>query len=348
MIIKGKSRAEPMKLALHLENAETNERVELLETRHTIGDDLRTALVEMYAHAAGTKCTKPLYHAAISPAQTITREQINEAVDALEQKLGFDDQARVIVLHEKHGRQHIHVVWSRIDLETMTAVHDGHNYRKHEEVARDLERKFGHERVQGAHHEREGIARPDRTPSRAELRQEERTGIRGKKVKEEVTAIFRSSDTPQAFEAALAEHGYMLARGDRRDFVIVDQGGGTHSLARRIDGVKAAELRAFMAPLDPATLLSADEAKEAQISRVATLGTADGALEAAKLAQKYARGQGYVSQSTTALKDHKERQAALNAVFEREQQLQKTSPKGQTDPDIQTSHNLDEGPGPKM
>jgi hypothetical protein len=42
----------------------------------------------------------------------------------------------------------------------------------------------------------------------------------------------------------LAEHGYMLARGDRRDFVIVDREGGIHSLARRIDGMKAAELRA--------------------------------------------------------------------------------------------------------
>ena len=51
-------------------------------------------------------------------------------------------------------------------------------------VARDLERRFGHDRVQGAHHERAGVERPDRSPSRAELRQEEKTGVKGRQVKE--------------------------------------------------------------------------------------------------------------------------------------------------------------------
>ena len=175
-------RRDPQQLANYLGNAEKNERVKLVETRGTIAQDLRGALVEMDAYAAGTKCEKPLYHAAISPEppHRLTAEQRSEAVDALEQKLGLNGHARVVVMHEKLGRQHIHVVWSRIDLEKMRSVSDSHNYRKHEEVARDLERRFGHDRVQGAHHERDGVERPDRTPSRAELRQEERTGITGK------------------------------------------------------------------------------------------------------------------------------------------------------------------------
>jgi hypothetical protein len=152
--------------------------------------------------------------------------------------------------------QYVHVVWSRIDLDKMRAVSDSHNFRKHEEVSRDLERRFGHDRVQGAHHEREGMERPDRTPSRAELQQQERTGITGKRVKEEVTAAFRTSDGPEAFRAALQERGYTLARGDQRDYVILDQKGGIHSLARRIDGMKAAELREFMAALDPESVPS--------------------------------------------------------------------------------------------
>jgi hypothetical protein len=119
----------------------------------------------MDAYAAGTRCEKPLYHAAISPEppHRLTPEQRAEAIDALEQKLGLTDHARVVVMHEKEGREHIHVVWSRIDLEHMRSVSDSHNYRKHEEVARDLERRFGHDRVQGAHHERDGVERPDRT-----------------------------------------------------------------------------------------------------------------------------------------------------------------------------------------
>jgi hypothetical protein len=67
MIIKGKSRAGPQQLATHLGNAEKNERVSLIETRGTVAQDLRGALVEMDAYAIGTKCERSLYHAAMSP-----------------------------------------------------------------------------------------------------------------------------------------------------------------------------------------------------------------------------------------------------------------------------------------
>ena len=264
MIIKGKSRAGAASLARHLGNAETNERITLLETRGTVATDLQGALAEMEAHAAGSRCERPLYHAAISPGlqYRLTPEQELEAVDALEAELGLTGHARIIVVHEKYGRRHYHTVWSRIDLETMRAVSDSHNYRKHELVSRALEKSFGHERVQGAHVERDGVKRPARTPSRSELRQEERTGVKGKLVRAEVTAIFRASDNAQAFAAALEERGYVLAQGDRRDFVIIDPAGGTHSLARRIEDVKAEQLRQFMAPIDRASLPSASAAQE--------------------------------------------------------------------------------------
>jgi hypothetical protein len=316
VIIKGKSRSSPGALAAHLENAETNERVTLLETRGTVAQDLRGALIEMDAVAAGTNCEKPLYHAAISPEppNRLTPEQRTEAIDALEKKLGLEGHARAVVMHEKLGREHIHVVWSRIDVGQMRAVHDGHNYRKHEEVARDLERRFGHERVQGAHAERGGPdglkgPRPDRTPSRAELRQEERTGIKGKDVKAQVTALFKGSDGPEAFQVALAEKGYQLAKGDRRDFVIIDQRGGIHSLARRIEGVKAADLRDFMSPVDLENLPNAIEAKAAAMLRFQKLKEA---REDVALERGYGRGDGYVSQAQAAQKDFERRQKELN------------------------------------
>jgi hypothetical protein len=169
MIIKGKSRSGPRQLAAHLGNAEKNERVSLFEVRGVVAEDLRGALVEMDALAAGTRCEKPLYHAAISPAppHKLTDRQIDIAVNSLELEMDLAGHPRVIVIHEKLGREHIHVVWSRIDLENMKAISDSHNYRRHEVIARDLEKQFDHERVQGAHHEREGVERPDRTPSRA-------------------------------------------------------------------------------------------------------------------------------------------------------------------------------------
>ena len=313
MIIKGKSRSGPSSLAAHLGNAEKNERVQLLETRGTIAQDLRGALVEIDAYAAGTRCEKPLYHAAMSPEppHRLTPEQRSEAVDALEVKMGLVGHSRVVVLHEKMGREHIHVVWSRIDLAHMKSVSDSHNYRRHEEVARDLERRFGHERVQGAHHERDGVQRPDRTPSRAELRQEERSGIKGKDVKAEVTALFQKSDGPDAFRSALAGNGYILAEGDRRDFVIVDRAGGVHSLAKRIDNMKVAALREFMEPMDRNSLPSVEEAKD--LARQARDARDDAQLE-----KSYSHGDGYVSQSQAAQKESERRQDALNASANRD------------------------------
>jgi hypothetical protein len=313
MIIKGKSRAGPSQLAAHLGNAEKNERVKLLETRGTIAQDLRGALVEMDAYAVGTRCQKSLYHAAMSPEppHRLSPEQRAEAVDALEKKLGLEGHVRVVVMHEKLGREHIHVVWSRIDIGKMRSVSDSHNYRKHEEVARDLERRFGHDRVQGAHHERDGMKRPDRTPSRAELRQEERTGITGKQVKADVTAAFEMSDTLEAFKAALEERGYILAKGDRRDFVIVDRAGGIHSLARRIDGMKAVPLREFMSALDRDNLPSTERVRIDILDRERRSREAKEARGEARVEKGYSRGGDYVSQSTAALKDHKRRQKKL-------------------------------------
>ena len=55
-------------------------------------------------------------------------------------------------------------------------MRDSHNYRKHELVARELEREFGHDRVQGVHVEREGQERPERTPPKWVMQQGERLG----------------------------------------------------------------------------------------------------------------------------------------------------------------------------
>ena len=160
MIIKGKSVGGGKRLAVHLMRTDTNERAEVREIRGVAAENLRGALLEMEAVASGSRTTKPFYHASINTRadERLTDEQRTHAIDRLEEKLGLTGQPRVVVVHEKEGREHCHIVWSRIDLDRMRAISDSHNYRKHEEVARDLEREFGHERVQGAHAERDGKA----------------------------------------------------------------------------------------------------------------------------------------------------------------------------------------------
>ncbi len=272
MVIKGGSISGAARFAAHLQRTDTNEiRNEVIEMRDVAAPDLRGALREMEAVAAACpNCKKPLYQASINTQahERMTDEQRMKAVDRLEKELGLTGQPRVVVVHEKNdGREHCHVVWSRIDLDKMRVISDSHNYRKHELVARELEREFGHERVQGAHIERNGQPRPPRTPSHKEIQQGARTGVSPKQAREHLTALWQRADNGKAFAEGLAQSGWILARGDRRDFVAIDQKGGTHSLSRRIDGATAKMVRERLADLKPETLPSVAEARATQQAR---------------------------------------------------------------------------------
>ena len=158
----------------------------------------------------------------------------------------------------------MHVVWCRVDARRKVAISDSWNYAIHEEAARHLERIFGHQRTQGAFAERDAVARPERTPSTAEMQQAARLRIDLAALTKEVTQIWRQTNGAAAFQAALVEHGYVLARGDRRQYVLVDRAGGVHSLARRIEGARVAAIRERLSTLDLASLPSIDEAREKQ------------------------------------------------------------------------------------
>ena len=182
-------------------------------------------------------------------------------------------QPRAVVAHVKEGRAHVHIAWSRIDGETLRAIPDSFNYLRHELVARELEDEFGHRRVQGAHIGKNGD-RPDRTPSHAEMQQAGRSGLDPRQAKAQLTEIWNRTDSGKAFCAAAEEQGWAMARGDRRDFVLVDLTGEPHSLARRIDGAKAKEIRARMGDVDAASLPSVEEAKALQRERFRAINDA--------------------------------------------------------------------------
>jgi hypothetical protein len=266
MVIKGRARGGPSALAAHLERRDTNEIVRVMELRGVSATDVRGALREMDCMGSGAKSVRTLYHAAINtaPGERLTDDQKRQAADRLEKELGFSGQPRVIVEHVKKNREHMHVVFLRIDTERMVAIPDSHNYRKHEMVARDLEREFAHRPVQGVHIDRQGRERPKRTPSHDEMQQAERSGLTPQQAKEQITRLWHQADSGKAFAASLDAEGWVLAKGDRRDFVLVDSAGETHSLARRIDGAKAVDLWKHMADIDPANLLTVETAKAMQ------------------------------------------------------------------------------------
>jgi hypothetical protein len=83
-----------------------------------------------------------------------------------------------------------------------------------------------------------------------------------------VPTVFFSSlaaqrHTSSAAKAVRKVHAgiYLVCKGDRRDFCIIDPGGKEHSLAKRIDGAKAAEVRERMADIDREELPSVAEGR---------------------------------------------------------------------------------------
>lgn len=269
MNIKGTSRAGGRELAKHLLNAETNETVKIFSVDGTVAQDLYGAFDEMEAVASGTRCQKPLYHAKISPdpkEPAMTPAQWTRAVEALRDQLGFEGHAYAAVLHRKYGaahpdilREHMHVVFCRINPDTMRAMHDGHNYRQHEFVARQLETEFGHARIQGAHIDRDGVERPQRTPPDWAMQQAAKSGIQPRDVAATVKALWQEHGTGPAFVAALRSADLTLAMG-RRDLVVLDQAGDVHTLARCLN-VKVAEIRQRLADVDRSKVPTVEDAR---------------------------------------------------------------------------------------
>lgn len=257
MIINGGSRCNGAFFAKHLGNAENNERVNLADIRGLAAKNISQALYEMKAVASGTRCKNFFYHANLNPRddEHLTAAQWDTAVDTLEKELGLEGQARFVVEHEKHGRVHRHVVWSRIDVDKMIAVKMDNDFAKHQAVSRQLEKEFGLAQGQSVlGPEIKKGQRPERRPKPWETFRGQKSGVRVKDLKEEVTGLWRGADSAEAFVSALEAHGYILAQGDSRTYCIVDRHGDAHSLARRIEGVKTAEVKERLSGIDPKTL----------------------------------------------------------------------------------------------
>lgn len=271
MILKGSCRANCADLATHLMNGYDNERVELGEVRGTIADDLHGAFAEIEAIASGTRAQKPLFSLSVNPYEALTREQYFEAIDAIESRLGLTGQPRAVVFHEKDGREHCHVVWSRIDGVQMKAISDSFYKSRLCDMAVALAEQFGHELPEGLKRWKEKNRRFEEKlePSLAETANAKKTGISAAERREEITSAYVQADSATAFVNALEEKGYVLARGDIRAFVIVDKFGDVHSLSRYVKGVRAKEINARLSALDIDGMPNVEQAKDQARARLA-------------------------------------------------------------------------------
>jgi len=258
MILKASERSNAKNLAQHLMNARDNEHVELHDLRGFSAVDLNGALQEAHAISRGTRCKNFLFSLSLSPPEQedVPVAVFEAAISDIETRLGLENQPRAIVFHEKEGRRHAHAVWSRIDADEMKAINLPHYKRRLNEIARDLYREHGWEMPRGFDKDR---ANDPLNYSLAEWQQAKRSKQDPKAIKAQMQHIWKASDNRQAFETALRERGYFLARGDKRGFVAVDWRGEVYSLSRTT-GAKVKELKARLG--DPKDLQSTDQAKQ--------------------------------------------------------------------------------------
>ncbi|GAB1256204.1 hypothetical protein NBRC116494_07060 [Aurantivibrio plasticivorans] len=258
MILKGSQRGGARQMALHLLNGEQNEHVKVHQVRGFISDNVVGALNEIYAISKGTNCKQFMYSLSLNPPpeEQVAPQLFDEALKKIEEKLKLEGQPRVIVFHEKEGRRHAHCVWSRIDIDSMTAINMSYDRDKLKNLARSLFLEHGWQMPDGY---RDKSKKSVFNFNRTEWEQAKRLGRKPADIKRELQDCWAVSDSKKGFEAALLESGYFLAQGDKRSYVVMDLFGEIYSLPRQL-GLKKKDLEPRLG--DPDKLTSVEQTKD--------------------------------------------------------------------------------------
>ena len=248
MILKGAQRGGTRQLAAHLLNDRDNDHVTVHELRGFLAQDLYGAMAETHAVSKGTRCQQPIFSLSLNPPKDADAgiEVLLEAADRAEEALGLKDQPRAIVIHEKNGRRHAHVVWSRIDAAEMKAINLPHFKNRLSALSKEFYLEKSWELPDG--HKENGWKSPYNF-TLAEWQQAKRLDLDPREVKQLFQSAWQVSDNLSSFRNALEERGYFLAKGDRRGFVALDINGEAYSISRWI-GVKTKDVGAKLGRSD--------------------------------------------------------------------------------------------------
>ena len=231
MILKAKERGDARQLARYLLATRNNEHVDLHEVSGFASDDLIESFHEADAIARGTRCNNYLFSMSLNPpvGAYVETAVFERAADQIAKKLGLDNQPRAIVFHEKDGRRHAHVVWSRIEAEQMRAINLSHYKSKLCDVSTDLFLEHGWDMPRGLQDRR---LRDPLNFTREERQQAKCASLDPREIKTVLQQCWQGSDNRASLEQAFKERGFWLARGDLHDFVAVDYLGEVYSLSR--------------------------------------------------------------------------------------------------------------------
>lgn len=257
MILVGSQRGGAGNLARHLMNDRDNDHVTIEQVRGFASGDLSGALDEAHAISKATRCQQFLFSLSINPPENadVSVEGLIDAADRAEAKLGLSGQPRAVIIHEKEGRRHAHVVWSRIDPKEIKAINLPFFKMRLNDLSKELFLEHGWDLPEG--YRTNGWRNPLNF-SLAEWQQAKRLDLDPREIKQVFREAWTQSDNLQSFRNAMEESGFALAKGDRRSFVALDLYGNVYSVPRWA-GLKTKEVRDRLG--DPKVLPSVDEVK---------------------------------------------------------------------------------------
>ncbi|MFA6016290.1 MAG: relaxase/mobilization nuclease domain-containing protein [Gallionellaceae bacterium] len=248
----------------HDKNASTTERVAFTESVNLRTNDpdkawrvmMHTALAQDHLKAAagikatGRKLETTVFAYSLSWAigQNPTKEDMIAAgYDSLEALKAAGYQVFMFA-HKDEPQPHLHIVINRVHPETGIAFDPEFSKMQLSRWAEKYEREHGQIFCQ----------------RRVENNQKRAQGEYVKHCEPVIETAWKQSDNGKSFAAALERGGHILARGDRRGFVVVDPYGKVVNPTRHIRDAKAKDIAARLADLDPAQLPSVDQAKARQ------------------------------------------------------------------------------------
>lgn len=210
-------------MASYLLKKGDNDNVRLFEIRGTSNEhDLSRSLFEMSITSELTKTDKALFHVQICPAygddRRMTDDDWKRAADLMEIETGFTGQRRAIVLHDKKGKTHAHVVWERYDHDKGIMKSNKFSRFAQDRARMLMEKEFKHVRT------------PERNPHRPEM-------------KDYLSEMWHKTEDAYSFMNAIAEKGYIVAAGTQRPYMVIDETGRSFNLVRQLEDVKTGEVK---------------------------------------------------------------------------------------------------------
>lgn len=224
---------------------------------------LNGALLGTYALSKATQCKQFMFSLSLNPPQDhIATEKSFLGSRSRRTSFGAGRAPRAIVVHEKEGRRHAHVVWSRVDAAEMKAINLLHFKNMLRDLSRDLFLDHGWVLP-------DGLATYGNKSSLnftlEEWQQAKHQDVDPREIKQAFQQAWQRCDSQIGFKNALEDRGYFLSRGDRRGFVALDVDGNVHSMAKWT-GIKTKDVKAKLGSQE--NLPSVDEMQSIIRSKV--------------------------------------------------------------------------------